>query len=122
MGAAWGSPGTYDGGDPDGYALAVNITRRHLTTGARASIAAQARRLNGMSTREVGTEANLPQRRITDANLILYYGEHDLASAPGLPRWPSSRQRARWARTRQAPVAYLASGRGLVTGWPHPPH
>lgn len=26
---------TYDGDDPDGYALAVNIARRHLTKGQR---------------------------------------------------------------------------------------
>ena len=30
---------TYEGDDPDGYALAVNIARRHLTTGARAILA-----------------------------------------------------------------------------------
>jgi ParB-like chromosome segregation protein Spo0J len=50
---------TYDGPDPDGYALAVNIARRHLTSGARAIIAAKAARLSGKSTRESAAETNL---------------------------------------------------------------
>lgn len=33
---------TYDGDDPDGYALAVNIARRHLTKGQQAMVAAKA--------------------------------------------------------------------------------
>jgi len=32
---------TYDGGDPDGYALAVNIARRHLTKGQQAAVIAR---------------------------------------------------------------------------------
>jgi len=62
---------TYSGNDPDGYALTVNITRRHLATGARAVIAAQAARLNGMSTRMVGTDTNLYQSRVAEASLVL---------------------------------------------------
>jgi hypothetical protein len=35
---------TYEGDDPDGYALGVNITRRDLTKGQIALIAARARK------------------------------------------------------------------------------
>lgn len=55
---------TYDGDDPDGYALAVNIARRHLTTGARAIIAAKAARLNGQSIREVAAGTDLYHPRV----------------------------------------------------------
>ena len=33
---------TYDGDDPDGYALAVNISRRHMTKGQQALVVAKA--------------------------------------------------------------------------------
>lgn len=62
---------TYDGDDTDGYALSVNITRRHLSTGARAIIAAQAGRLNGRGIRETARCSDLNAGRITDATLIL---------------------------------------------------
>jgi ParB-like chromosome segregation protein Spo0J len=67
---------TYEGDDPAGYALAVNIARRHLTTGARAVLAEQARRLGGMSTRKAATGADLHHRRIMDAALVLDYAPH----------------------------------------------
>jgi ParB-like chromosome segregation protein Spo0J len=62
---------TFDGDDPDGYALAVNIARRHLTTGARAVIAAQAARLNGVTQRKAAADSNLNQGRIGDAFTVL---------------------------------------------------
>lgn len=63
---------TYEGDDPDGYALAVNIARRHLTTGARAIIAAKAARLNGRGHQaEAAKSADLHITRITEANLVL---------------------------------------------------
>jgi ParB-like chromosome segregation protein Spo0J len=61
----------YGGDDSDGYALAVNIERRHLSAGARAIIAAQAARLNGQSTREAEGGTNLYHPRITEANQVL---------------------------------------------------
>jgi hypothetical protein len=65
---------TYGGDDPDGYALATNITRRHLTTGARAIIAAQAARLNGRGAQAgIAKDTNLylSQPRLAEANVVL---------------------------------------------------
>lgn len=62
----------YGGDDPDGYALAVNIARRHLTTGARAIIAAKAARLNGRGHHaEAAKSADLHITRITEATTVL---------------------------------------------------
>ena len=72
---------TYNGDDVDGYALAVNIARRHLTTGARAVIAAKAARLNGYgSATKIATFADLQNSRISEASIVL---DHlpDLADA-----------------------------------------
>jgi hypothetical protein len=66
---------TYQGADPDGYALTTNLTRRHLSTGARAIIAAQAARLNGSKAEDVATGvAENPKsgiNRISEANLVI---------------------------------------------------
>lgn len=62
---------TYDGDDPDGYALAVNIARRHLTTGARAMIAAKAARLTGKDQRQVAADTDLYQPRVAEAFVVL---------------------------------------------------
>jgi ParB-like chromosome segregation protein Spo0J len=67
---------TYEGGDPDGYALAVNIARRHLTTGARAIITERARRLNDGPRWKtpklvVANEAGLSPRRLEEAAVVL---------------------------------------------------
>lgn len=62
----------YDGDDPNGYALVVNITRRHLSTGARAVIAAQASRLNGTSYKSVtDDDSGLNKVRLSEAALVL---------------------------------------------------
>jgi nucleoid-associated protein YgaU len=44
---------TYEGEDPAGYALAVNIARRHLSKGQLAMVAARARSVSDRSAREV---------------------------------------------------------------------
>lgn len=44
----------YDGGDPDGYALAVNVTRRHLSKGQKAMVAVEARFLKNENTTAQG--------------------------------------------------------------------
>jgi hypothetical protein len=72
---------TYEGDDPDGYALAVNIARRHLSTGARAMIAAKAARLNGRGHQRAAAEsADLHISRITEASVVLDWAP-DLADA-----------------------------------------
>lgn len=60
----------YEGDDADDYALRSGITRRHLTTGARAMIAARAERLGSKSaTDEEDDKVN--KHRIYEARLVL---------------------------------------------------
>jgi len=61
----------YDGDDPAGYALAVNVTRRHLTTGARAILTEQARRLNGVTKSGQSREVDINRNRLAEAGLVL---------------------------------------------------
>lgn len=70
---------TYDGDDPAGYALAVNIARRHLTTGARAILVEQARRLTGQTkTDEADDRTNLYRTRIAQAGTILDWAKDEV--------------------------------------------
>lgn len=62
---------TFDGEDPAGYALTVNITRRHLTTGARAVLAEQARRLNGVGKSAQSRETEIERKRLSEAAVVL---------------------------------------------------
>lgn len=103
----------YEGDDPDGYALTVNIARRHLSAGARAIIAAQAARMSGQSTREAESGANLLHGRINEANQVLDWapdlvpnvvaGAHPLYKAV-----ETARQRKRDAEALAAKMAILA--------------
>lgn len=81
---------TYDGGDPDGYALSVNIARRHLSTGARAIIAAKASKLPGMTQRKIKADTNLYQPRVAEAGVVLEWAP-DLADAIVAGAHPLSR-------------------------------
>ena len=71
---------TYHGDDPDGYALAVNIARRHLSTGARAVIAARAARISGVYKSVQARESDIPRPRIVEADTVLDWAP-DLADA-----------------------------------------
>ncbi|MEV4093835.1 ParB/RepB/Spo0J family partition protein [Streptosporangium saharense] len=71
---------TYDGDDPDGYALSVNIARRHLTKGQQAMVAAQAGRLVGRSQRSVAGAQKLSTGRVGQAWTILDHAP-DLVNA-----------------------------------------
>ena len=64
---------TYDGDDPDGYALAVNVQRRNLTKGQLAMVAAKARLVSNHSTRLVADQTGLKQSRIAYAATVLEY-------------------------------------------------
>lgn len=62
---------TYEADDADDYALRSGNTRRHLSTGARAMIAAQAARLKGRTQSDVAAETGISSLRISDANVVL---------------------------------------------------
>jgi ParB-like chromosome segregation protein Spo0J len=79
---------TYDGDDPDGYALAVNLQRRNLTKGQAAMVAARACKETLQSTRKVATAIGTSAQRITQANVVLDFApdlaEGVIAGATGL--------------------------------------
>jgi len=64
---------TYDGDDPDGYALAVNLQRRNLTKGQAAMVAARACKESLQSTRKVAATIGTSAQRITQANVVLEF-------------------------------------------------
>ncbi|MGH3322170.1 MAG: hypothetical protein ACRDN9_18765 [Streptosporangiaceae bacterium] len=63
----------WDGDDPGGYALAVNITRRHLTKGQIAMIAARAYRVSSGNMRDLGEEHSVSATGIAKARTVLDY-------------------------------------------------
>ena len=88
---------TYDGDDPDGYALMVNIARRHMTKGQQAMVAARALRIlqdekesgrKPTSFRQTGKTLSMSHERIVAANMVLDY-------APPSPTASSARQLCR---------------------------
>jgi len=72
---------TYEGDDPAGYALAVNITRRHLTKGQQAMILTSAHLLEtdkrGWQVK-VGKDNDISQPRLAQASVVLQHAP-DLA-------------------------------------------
>lgn len=71
---------TYDGDDPNGYALAVNIARRHLSTSQRAMVTARAARFLKETVRAVSERSGLTVRYVSQANVVLDHAP-DLADA-----------------------------------------
>lgn len=62
---------TYDGKDPDGYALTVNLSRRHLSKGQAAMIAAKACPETGQTARQAGAQIGVSKSRIAQASVVL---------------------------------------------------
>lgn len=69
----------YDGDDPDGYALAVNIARRHLRPSQRYLVVEKARRLTGL-TKSLIANTRTEVSRLTEAAVVLDFAP-DLADA-----------------------------------------
>lgn len=80
---------TYDGDDPNGYALAVNISRRHMTKGQQALVVAKANRVPGgekLTSREAGRVYGVDASRFRQANAILDFApdlEGDILGGTG---------------------------------------
>lgn len=67
---------TYKGNDPDAYALANNIHRRHLTTGQRALAVARAVQVVQGDQSELARRHQLPRPRVVEAQVILDHAPH----------------------------------------------
>lgn len=71
---------TYDGDDPDGYALSVNIARRHLTKGQQAMIAARACFVSKQDQRSAAKQTGVSASRVAYAATVCQYAP-DLVDA-----------------------------------------
>ncbi|MEV7908059.1 ParB/RepB/Spo0J family partition protein [Streptomyces anulatus] len=71
---------TYDGEDPDGYALSVNIARRHLTKGQQAMVAARAWLVSNHTARSAANHVGVSHARVVQASTVLQHAP-DLADA-----------------------------------------
>lgn len=72
---------TYDGDDPNGYALAVNAQRRDLTKSKRAMVAARVSKLETYgSVRKLARTLGVNEARVTEAKAVLEYAP-DLAES-----------------------------------------
>jgi hypothetical protein len=63
----------YDGDDPEGYVLSVNVHRRHLTAGQRAMAVAQVCSISGTTMRAAAAANGLNASRIAEASVVLQY-------------------------------------------------
>ncbi len=110
---------TYDGDDADGYALAVNINRRHLNKGQQAMITVKAARVlwqNALgekdTDRHLALESGVSTSRISYANVVLTHAP-DLADgvvtgAVSLDAaYETARQRKTDAESTEARMAEL---------------
>jgi hypothetical protein len=61
----------YDGDDPDGYALAVNIARRHMTKGQQAMVAAKGAMVSGKPQRWFETNQGISHSRVAYAKTVI---------------------------------------------------
>jgi len=101
----------FKGDDPAAYALANNVHRRHLSTGARAIIVAQARRLTGQSQRAAAADTDLYQPRLAEADLVIDYAPDRAAAVVAGDALSKAvevaRERKREIEARDAKLALL---------------
>ena len=64
---------TYDGSDPDGYALAVNALRRHMSKGQLAMVAARASINSILSQTKAAELFGVSKQYVTHAILVINY-------------------------------------------------
>jgi hypothetical protein len=67
---------TYDGDDPDGYALAVNVARRHMSKGQKAIVIAKSCILNMRSSRDAASQYGVSSQYISHAQVVLNHAPH----------------------------------------------
>lgn len=103
---------TYDGDDPDGYALSVNIARRHLTKGQQAMIAAKSRLVSRQSIRRVQDSSGVDRTRLGYASVVCEHApdlvDAVIAGATGLDEaYRVARERKTAADSTEAQLARL---------------
>lgn len=78
---------TYEGDDPGGYALAVNIARRNLTKGQSAMVAARERLISKRSQRATAGQFGVNAGRLGQASVIIEFAPDlvDQVISGGLP-------------------------------------
>ena len=85
---------TYEGDDPDGYALAVNISRRHMTKGQQAIVVARSCLVSKQKLRDAEAAHGINKARIAQANVILEFAtdlaDEVLAASALLDFFPTS--------------------------------
>jgi ParB-like chromosome segregation protein Spo0J len=106
----------FDGDDPAGYALAVNLARRNLTKGQAAMIAAKARLLNKQTQREVATAHSISAAAVAFADVVLAHAPDiaDLVVSGTKPlneAYEEARKRKRDAASDEAKMAKLRASR-----------
>lgn len=103
---------TYEGGDADGYALAVNAQRRDLNKSQRAMVAARASNLETHgSTRQLARTLRIQESRVSEAKAVLRYAaEKAGAVARGLTPLAEAYEVARQRRRDAAELAQLLAG------------
>jgi ParB-like chromosome segregation protein Spo0J len=105
---------TYDGDDPDGYALAVNIQRRNLTKGQAAMVAARALLVSNTGQVSAANSAGVSQGRIAQAATVRDHApdlvDAVIAGATGLDEaYRVARDRKTAADSVEAQLARLRS-------------
>jgi len=103
---------TYEGDDPDGYALAVNLQRRHLTKGQQAMVAAKALSVSNNSQTSVANSVRVSQARIGQAVTVRDHApdlvDAVIAGATGLDEaYKVARERKTAADSVEAQLARL---------------
>lgn len=109
---------TYDGDDPGGYAVAVNIARRHLTKGQQAMVLVKAEDLHNLCSQSgLARDTGIPQQRFSQAKTILEFAP-DLADAvidgsePLSKAYEVAQKRKRASETTEARMARLQAEDG----------
>jgi ParB/RepB/Spo0J family partition protein len=103
---------TYDGDDPDGYALAVNIARRHLTKGQQAMVAARALLVSNTTQQSAANSLGVNRTRVAQAVTVRDHApdmvDAVIAGATGLDEaYRVARERKTAADSVEAQLAKL---------------
>lgn len=104
---------TYEGDDPGGYALAVNINRRHLSKSQQAMVIALAEDLSNLDSQsQLARETGITQPRFSEARTVVQYTRElaDQVVAGDMPlhkAYEAAKARKDEAKSREAKMAEL---------------